>query len=153
MYNASVTDFRFFYPIEIRYGDLDPQGHVNNAVYLTYYEQARVAYIAHLGLWDGGSFLGFGIILAEARVTFKQPLLFGQKIQVGVRVSRLGNKSITMEYILKGEDGEVFSESSAVLVTFNYSSGKSIPIPQEWRRVITAFERLSPADGGGTIGE
>ena len=72
-----MPTFCFYHPIEVRYGDLDPQGHVNNAKYMTYMEQARVAYIRHLGLWPGGSFLDLGIILADARITFRKPILFG----------------------------------------------------------------------------
>ena len=49
-----MTKFRYYHLIEVRYGDLDPQGHVNNACYLTYMEQARIGYIQHLGLWAGG---------------------------------------------------------------------------------------------------
>ncbi len=68
--------FGFYQPIELRYGDLDPQGHVNNASYLTYIEQARIGYIRHLGLWQGGSFLDIGIILADVHLTFRAPILF-----------------------------------------------------------------------------
>jgi len=48
-YNHPMAEFNYYHPIEVRYGDLDPQGHVNNARYLTYFEQARINYIAHLG--------------------------------------------------------------------------------------------------------
>jgi hypothetical protein len=51
-----MNEFRFYHPIEVRYSDLDPQGHVNNAKFLTYLEQARIEYIGKLGLWDGSSF-------------------------------------------------------------------------------------------------
>ena len=93
-----MADFRFYHPIEVRYGDLDPQGHVNNARFLTYLEQARVSYVKHLGLWDGRTFFSIGFILADIHLTFRTPILFGQPVRVGVRVSRLGNKSLTMEY-------------------------------------------------------
>jgi hypothetical protein len=63
---SRMNEYNFYYPIEVRYGDLDPQGHVNNAKYLTYMEQARVAYIRRLGVWKGDSFLDIGIILADA---------------------------------------------------------------------------------------
>src|SRR5512133_2916352 len=96
-----MDEFRFYHPIEVRYGDLDPQGHVNNARYLTYMEQARIHYIRAVGLWDGHSFLDIGIIVADAHLTFKAPILFGQQVQVGARVTRLGNKSLTMEYRLR----------------------------------------------------
>ena len=79
-----MTDFRFYHPIEVRYGDLDPQGHVNNAKYLTYLEQARIAYLRRLGLWESESFLDVGIILADVLVTFRKPILYHDPIRVGV---------------------------------------------------------------------
>ena len=138
-----MPDFRFFHPIEVRYGDLDPQGHVNNACYLTYTEQARIAYIQSLGLWPGGTFLDIGIILAEAQVVFNSPILYGQKVRVGARVSRLGNKSLTMDYLLEdAENGKRLASGSSVLVTYNYRDARSLPIPEDWRKVIAAFEKM-----------
>jgi len=53
-----MSQFNFYHPIEVRYGDLDPQGHVNNAKQVTYFEQARIAYKIHLGLFAiGQSFM------------------------------------------------------------------------------------------------
>ncbi len=61
-----MSDFRFYHPIEVRYGDLDPQGHVNNAKHLTYFEQARIAYWIHMGLFTKDqSFMEMGVILAD----------------------------------------------------------------------------------------
>ena len=91
-----MSDYRFYYPIEVRYGDLDPQGHVNNAKYLTYMEQARIAYIQHLGLWEGKSFLDIGMILAEAKVTFLASIHLTQKVRVGVRTTLMSEKSFNM---------------------------------------------------------
>jgi acyl-CoA thioester hydrolase len=137
--------FGFYQPIEVRYGDLDPQGHVNNANYLTYIEQARIGYIRHLGLWRGGSFLDIGIILADVHLTFRTPILFGELVRVGVRVTRLGNKSLTMEYVVEDAASQAeFATASTVLVTFDYHTGQTILVPEEWRQVITRFEGLSP---------
>lgn len=139
-----MPEFRFFHPIEVRYGDLDPQGHVNNAKYLTYLEQARIAYIKHLGLWGGGSFLDIGIILADAHLTFRAPVLFGQQVQVGVCVSRLGNKSLNMEYRLEdAHDHRELASAATVLVAYDYHSTQTIPIPAQWRESIQAFESAS----------
>lgn len=93
-----MPEYNFYHPIEVRYGDLDPQGHLNNAKYLTYMEQARIHYIEHLGLWDGGSFLDIGLILAQVEITFHAPVLFGQQVRVGMRTTTLGNKSMDMAY-------------------------------------------------------
>ncbi len=138
-----MSSYQFFHPIEIRYGDLDPQGHVNNAKYLTYMEQARIQYIKNLGLWKTNSFLDVGIILAEARVTYRVPIQYGIEIKVGVRVSRLGNKSLDMEYSLQDSDtGREMANGSSVLVAYDYRSQQTIPIPDDWRLKIATFEGL-----------
>jgi acyl-CoA thioester hydrolase len=140
-----MGNFRFHYLLEVRYGDLDPQGHVNNARYLTYFEQARIHYVIHLNLWDGRSYFDIGFILADAQVTFLGPILFGQEIQIGVRVSRMGNKSLTMEYSLEDiETGQQLARGSTALVTYNYHDGHTIPIPDRWRQEIALFEGLNP---------
>jgi acyl-CoA thioester hydrolase len=138
-----MNGFRFYHPIEVRYGDLDPQGHLNNAKYMTYMEQARIHYVKHLGLWDGGSFLSIGFILAEAQITFKASVTFGQAVQVGVRVTRLGNKSLDMVYRMEdAQTGKELASGSSVLVTYDYQSGKTMPIPARWRVIIAEFERI-----------
>ena len=141
-----MSAYNFYYPIEVRYGDLDPQGHVNNAKYLTYCEQARIAYIRNLGLWQPGSFMNIGVILADARLTFRAAILFGQSVRVGVRVTRLGNKSLDMEYQIEDEDSRrTLADGATVLVTYDYHTSQTIPIPDDWRRAITAFEKLQTA--------
>ncbi|MFU8772978.1 MAG: acyl-CoA thioesterase [Anaerolineales bacterium] len=138
-----MNDFRFYHPIEVRYGDLDPQGHVNNARYLTYMEQARIAYIQHLALWKGGSFMDIGIILADVQVTFLSPILFGEQVRVWLQVTHLGNKSITMDYLIdQFETGQKYATGSTVLVAFDYREHRSIPVPEAWRSKIMEFERL-----------
>jgi acyl-CoA thioester hydrolase len=139
-----MPSFRYYHPIEVRYGDLDPQGHVNNARYLTYLEQARIAYIHQLGLWKGGSFMDVGIILADAQITFKEPIQYGQSVRVGVRVSRLGVKSLTMEYQIEDAvDGRALATGASVLVAYDYHQGCSRPLPEDWRRTLAEFEQLS----------
>lgn len=138
-----MREFYFYHPIEVRYGDLDPQGHVNNARFLTYFEQARVEYIRRLGLWDQESFLDFGIIIAEANLTFLAPVTYGMKLRVGARVSQLGNKSMKMDYLLEDlESGKALCTGSSVLVAYNYRSRESIRVPDKWREAIRTFERM-----------
>ena len=139
-----MAEFNFYHSIEVRYGDLDPQGHVNNARFLTYMEQARIEYIRQLGLWNGGSFQEIGIILADIQVSFRAPILFGMQVLAGVRISRLGNKSLVMDYrLVEAETGQEFAAGSSVIVTYDYPSERTIPIPDGWREVIAEFEGLS----------
>lgn len=138
-----MKPYRFYHPIEVRYGDLDPQGHVNNARFLTYMEQARVAYFKHLGLWDGGSFMDFGVILAEVRVTFRAPIHWGDALHVGMGTTRLGTKSLTTGYLLENmQDGNEFASGTAVMVAYDYHQACTVPIPHIWRQTIIDFEGL-----------
>jgi acyl-CoA thioester hydrolase len=141
-YNSNMDEFRFHHPIEVRYGDLDPQGHVNNARFLTFFEQARVSYLIQLGLFSKDqSFLDVGIIIADAHITFLAPVYFGQDVRVGVRVSRVGNKSMSMDYqVTDGANGQELATGSTALVAYDYRLHKTIPVPEEWRKKISQFE-------------
>ena len=138
-----MTNFHFYHLIEVRYGDLDPQGHVNNAKFLTYMEQGRVFYLKQLKLWEGGSFQNLGIILADVQITFRKAIQFGDPVRVGVRISRLGTKSMTSEYCIEdARDASEFATGSSVLVAYDYQNKRTVPIPEEWRKVILQFEGL-----------
>ena len=140
-----MPDFRFHHPIEIRYGDLDPQGHVNNAKYLTYFEQARVYYLIQLGLFNRDqSFMDVGVIVADIHITYHIPIHYDDQVKIGVRTSKIGNKSMTMEqWVMNRETGEVHAEGTVILVTFDYREHRTISVPDEWREKITSFEGLN----------
>lgn len=139
-----MEKFLFYIPVTVRYGDLDPQGHVNNARYLTFMEQVRVSYVRRLGLWSGDSFLNLGMIMADAHVTYHAAILWGQDIRVGMRVSRLGSKSMDSHYVIEDtKSGQILADGSSVLVAFDYHSQSTISIPDEWRRAIIEFENLN----------
>ena len=137
-----MTDYRFFHPIEVRYADIDAQGHLNNAKFLTYFEQARIQYLRHLGLFaKDQSFMDIGVILADVHIAFLAPVLWGMDVQVGVKTIKLGNKSMTVAQCLKnGLNGQVMAEGEVVLVTYDYHSGITLPLPPEWRDKISRFE-------------
>ena len=139
-----MSDFRFYHPVEVRYGDLDPQGHVNNAKHLTYFEQARIQYMIELGLFTKDqSFMEVGVILADVHITYFAPIHFGQNIRVGVHVAKFGNKSMTWEQnIVDTDTKKELAKGEVVIVTYDYKDEKTIPIPEEWRKKITAFEGL-----------
>ncbi len=141
MYNANMSNYRFYHPISVRYGDLDPQGHVNNAGFLTYIEHARVSYIRQLGLWDGKSFLEIGFILARVELDYQAPILMTDEVEVGMRVSRLGIKSLDMEYLIRETGtGKIFAVGKTVQVAYDYQSGKTISLLATWREAIRDFE-------------
>ncbi len=138
-----MGEYHFFHPIEIRYGDIDAQRHVNNARYFTYMEQARTKYIKALGLWVESDFDAIGIILAEQSCRYLNPIQLESDIKVGVRTMRLREKSIETQYSIQDALTEnELAVGQAILVAYDYQLGKSIPIPDNWRVVISAFEGL-----------
>lgn len=140
-----MSDYHFYHQIEVRYGDLDPQGHVNNAKHLTYFEQARIAYLIELGLFTKNqSFMEIGVILADIHITYLEPVYFGQKVKVGVHISRLGNKSMTWKQnIVDADSGKELAKGEVVIATYDYHEERTISIPKEWREKIIEFENLS----------
>jgi acyl-CoA thioester hydrolase len=73
-----------------------------------------------------------------------EPIQYGQPVRVGVRVSRLGGKSLTMEYQIEDSgDGRVLATGSSVLVAYDYHQGRSLPLPDDWRRTLAEFEQLN----------
>ena len=138
-----MPDFRFFHPIEVRYGDLDPQGVVNNAKYLTYFEQARVHYVVQLGLFSADqSFLEIGVIVADIHVRYHAPLVWGVPVKAGVRTAKIGGKSMTVEQaVVHAETGQVYASGTVILVAYDYRQHKSISVPEEWREKMGLFEK------------
>ena len=123
-----MPEYRFHIPIEVRYGDLDPQWHVNNARYLSYLEQARVAYLIHLGLWDGLDFNRLGLIVADIHMAYLAPMLLFRKYRLDQRVARIGNKSLIFEYqVVDEESGEPMATAEAVMVAYDYDSTAASP--------------------------
>ena len=113
----------------VRFSDLDGMGHVNNAVFLTYMESARLAFLSSLGAGENPQ---QSLILARVEVDFRSPIAFGEDVEVGVRTSRVGKKSFELEHEVRA-DGRVAAEGKTVLVGYDYERGASVEIPAEWR--------------------
>ncbi len=134
--------FKHKTPIEIRFVDLDAFGHVNNANYLTYFENARVKYFDEIVDWKY-DWSKQGIILAKAEIDFIIPIHFRDETSVYTRCSRLGNKSFDMEYrivrLFKNQE-QLMADGVTVMVAFDYEAKKSIEIPEEWKMALKKYE-------------
>ena len=128
-----LADFPIVVEVEVRYRDLDTFNHVNNAVYLTYFEQARVAYFAELG-WTSRD---DSVVVARAEVNYRRAIVLGQKVRVGCRVARFGNKSYTMEYRVLS-DGEAAADG--ITVQAYVAGGRGASLPDELKRRILDVE-------------
>jgi acyl-CoA thioester hydrolase len=130
MTGAGVTHIE-----QVRFRDLDPMGHVNNAVFLTYIEEARAALLAEVGAATGLE--DMNMIVARVEIDFRAPVRFGQEVEISVHASRFGTKSFDLEYELR-VDGDVVAEAKSVQVAYDYSRREPVPLPAEWREKLTA---------------
>jgi acyl-CoA thioester hydrolase len=131
--------FRHKTNVEVRFADMDSFGHVNNASFLTFVEQARIKYFDDISGWHYDA-TKEGVILAHASLNFLRPLDFKEKLTVLTMCSHIGTKSISIVHrIIAGEREEVATAES-VVVSFDYSLMKSSPVPVEWREAIEKFE-------------
>lgn len=132
-----MEGFPFTHRETARFRDLDPMGHVNNAVYLTWIETARVEFLRRLGAFESPDTSAMTMILARAEVDFRSPVGFDEEIEIGVRTGRLGTRSFDLAYELRADD-RVVAEATTVLVAYDYVSNRSKEIPEEWRRRLAA---------------
>ena len=115
----------------VRFRDVDSMGHVNNAVFLTYIEEARIAYLLPFGAEVTN------MILARVEIDFRAPLRIGDEIEIGVRPAGVGTKSFELEYEVRSADA-VAAEAKTVIVSFDYESGRSVDVPEAWREALAA---------------
>jgi acyl-CoA thioester hydrolase len=115
--------------LEIRYGDLDPYGHVNNAVYLEFFEKIRMDYwhalanLAGIGEREAGDVPGARYVIAETTVRFKVPIFFEDTLHGAACMRTVGNRSYAMDFELRTgetfEDGTLVAEGFAAHVFFD----------------------------------
>ena len=126
-----MDGFPFVLRERVRFRDLDSMGHVNNAVYSTYLEESRLAYLAAASPQG----LPQEMILAHVEIDFRSQLSRGEEVEIGTRASRVGTKSIELEHEIRA-DGRLVAEGKSVLVGFDYATGETKPIPDEWRSLL-----------------
>jgi acyl-CoA thioester hydrolase len=125
----------FVHVERVRFRDLDPMGHVNNAVFLTYLEQARVAFFSEMGAATGLEEMN--MIVARVEIDFRAPVRLGQEVEVTVRASRFGTKSFDLDYELR-VDGELVAEAKSIQVAYDYDRREAVPVPAHWREKLSA---------------
>jgi acyl-CoA thioester hydrolase len=131
--------FRFRMPIEVRWSDCDAFGHVNNAVYLTYLEQARFAYW-HEVLPD----VPFpGMIIARVEIDYLAQAFPGDRLEVRAAVTEMRRSSYWIDYEIVRADGARVGRARSAQVFFDYGTQKAQPIDPRFRELVRAYERQS----------
>ena len=158
MRDVRLPEFPCVVPVEVRFADLDAMGHVNNAVYLTYFEQARLAFwlAIHPHLAPGEAFepARIGFVVARAECDYTSPVRLGEKLLVGCRASDFGSSSFSFDYRIVAAGGSVDAEmrlvasGRTVQVTWDWATGKKMPLSEELRKRIEAFQAPPPRSSG-----
>jgi len=133
-----AQSFPYKVVIEVAFHDLDMMGHVNNAVYFSYMETARIKFL--VDLLAVTSLHDLPVIMAEATCTFKAPAFFGELLTVGVGVSRFGSKSFDMTYQIDAGDGRLIALGRTVQVMYDYAAAQTIMMPEAFKAKVRAFQ-------------
>ncbi len=125
-----LTLFQHKAPLVQRWSDTDAIGHVNNANYLTYFEEARVAFFADVLQWDWST---MGVLVAKSIIEYRAPLYYTDTTEIFTRVSRIGSKSFDIEYAIVVDENNIKAFGTTVMVMFDYKKNISVDIPAELR--------------------
>ncbi len=134
--------FKTSLPIQIRFGDIDALGHINNNIYFSYFDLGKTAYFdlirPRAASWTEGL-----IVVAHIEVDFFSPIYYKEKIVVETKIKKLGEKSgIFLQQLRSVKNNEIKCRSESVFVAYNANTQSSMPIPDEWREVISAYEEM-----------
>lgn len=135
-----ISDYKYRTPISIRFSDIDAVGHVNNAIYLTYFEIARFNYWKDVTNWNLSE---NGIIVGRSEVNYLKPVMLHDQIACYVRVVRIGNSSFDVMHVLvkiteKGE--EICTTGKTVCISYDYTANKSVKIPSQFRNRMIEYD-------------
>lgn len=128
--------------LRVAWGDMDAYRHVNNTIYLRWFESARILYFEKVALVGEGGYDTVGPILARASVDFRRPVTYPDTVKIEATVPRFGNTSFEMRYRATSvAQNAIVAEGDSVIVMMDYRNGQKVPVPAELRARIEAFER------------
>jgi acyl-CoA thioester hydrolase len=136
-----LKQFPIVFSIPVQWGDMDSFGHVNNVVYFRWCETARVEYLERVGLSANHGPRGIGPIVARIGCNFRKPIVYPDIVHAGARVTRLGNSSFEMEHAIYTDALGLVADAESTLVVVDYSTGKSVPLPDAIRQAIRELEK------------
>lgn len=139
--NEPLDDFPSIITLPLQWGDQDAFGHVNNTVYLRWFESSRIAYMDDVGLGAMMETDGIGPILASIGCDYRRQLTFPDTVHIGAKVTRIGRTSLDVCHEVRS-DGEpgVIAEGRSTIVVFDYKKQRPVPVPDAIRAAIVAAE-------------
>ena len=134
-------DFPVRLEIPVAWGEMDAMGHVNNIVYLRWFESARITYFERIGWLAASRVDGIGPILHSTQARFRAPVQWPDTITVGARVSALEADRFTMVYEVRSRALQrVAAEGSGIVVCYDYRRAVKVPMPAPLRERMAELE-------------
>jgi acyl-CoA thioester hydrolase len=141
-------DFRYEHAIEVRFVDTDAFGHVNNATFLSYFEAARAGYYARVigsPFMTGTHGMQNTFVIAEARIAYRSPVLFGEPLMAGVRFAWVGGSSFAFEYRIRAEksavgEARLVADGETLQVMFDLKRNRVMRVPPDLIALFDEFE-------------
>jgi acyl-CoA thioester hydrolase len=138
----------FTHQLEVRFRDCDSMGHVNNAVYLTYLEQARFHHWRASGIAESAIASPAsadaavpgdvpGVIVARVEIDYRRAAKHGDLLSIDVGVAAIGRTSFTYEYEILDQSGALIAAAKTVIVRFDHAAGRPVPISDELKQALT----------------
>ena len=134
-----MDGFRFTVPCRVRVADVNYGGHVSDAAILSYFQDARIAYLRRLGSFAELEIGGCGLILPEAHVYYRAELFLEDELIIGVRVGELRRSALVMDYRIE-RVGTLAAEGTTRLVAFDYRMRRPVRLPDAFQTAVLAFE-------------
>lgn len=133
-------DYQIWTRVEVRWGDQDPMGHVNNSVYFTYLENARIHLFAELGLLGAFGADGAGMSLAHTGCNFRREVRYPNWLDIGSQVTKVGTSSFHLRHAMFFADSsDLAADATSVVVWVDYTRGGSAPLPPDIRAKLEAY--------------
>jgi len=151
----SEPGFEVAVPIDVRWRDLDPLGHVNNAVYLTYLERGRVEYVRTMTKKEISA-RSFRFIIARIEIDYLAPVRLNDVPVCRISIPEWGRKSFTFSYELSdSQGGTLYARARSVQVCYDYEAHGTIPVPDDFRDAVIRLRQeagLAPPASSGPSG-
>ena len=143
MYPVEIPDialFRHRTDLQIRFNDIDILGHVNNTVYLSFYDTGKAHYfqaVRHGQL----NWREVETVIANVDCSYLSPIYFGEDIEVLTRCLEIHDKSFRLQQIIRNKvSGEIKSLCETVMVSFDKATLKAVSLPELWRECFKKYE-------------
>ena len=126
----------FVHTLTVRFRDLDVLNHVNNAVYLTYLEEARLAFSSEMGI-DWSRFQEQGFVLARCEIDYRHPAVLGDTLHIELSAGEIGRSSFEFHYrIVRAQDARLVAEARTTQVSFDFRRNRPARTPEAWRAAL-----------------